>query len=615
MGTACASSAEARAILDAALALEVDPIDYCARRTGLGERLVLKRAATWAGIGYSETIPGGVASAAEGARTDHLTGCRAVAIRHGGRERHFITPSFAQVLEIEARRTHRPELSLTHCFVHHSVLRAALARTYEASLLRQSRQRVAVLWPGANASVAMGLGARLAFVIISFAMIAFLSLAPTGLAPVTLSVAVLLLGLPSLMRLVAAFMPAAPSRSGGFRYDIADLPTYSVLIPLHDEALMVEQLYRAMSELEYPPEKIEVIFVVEARSSATLSEAHRVSALDDRFDVVAVPHGLPLTKPKALDFALPLVSGEILVIYDAEDIPDADQLRRAAERFIADPALDCLQAELVPENASENWLTIMFAGEYAGLFGNLLPAFARWGLPMPLGGTSNHFRASTLRRIGGWDAFNVTEDADLGLRLARLGCRTATIASQTGEEAPVHLRAWMTQRTRWMKGWMQTFLAHNRHPIQLAVHLGWRSFIIYELFLAAMIFSPILHTGFAAVLIWRLGSGQVISDGTATSAVFWAIFLIGYGGAMGLTMVGLWRLKKFWLIPVQLTLPAYWVLHAVATMLAALQLITRPTYWAKTAHGLTRVTRLTVLPSSPVVARAVEKPKPEDNMA
>ena len=176
---------------------------------------------------------------------------------------------------------------------------------------------------------------------------------------------------------------------------------------------------------------------------------------DPLFRMIEVPDGPPRTKPKAIDYALPLAHGKYLVVYDAEDVPEPGQLRLAASRFEADTGLACLQAELVPENASENALTALFAGEYAGLFGRLLPALARWGLPMPLGGTSNHFRLSVLREIGGWDAFNVTEDADLGVRLARRGLRAETFESRTYEEAPVTLRAWMAQRTRWMKGWMR----------------------------------------------------------------------------------------------------------------------------------------------------------------
>jgi cellulose synthase/poly-beta-1,6-N-acetylglucosamine synthase-like glycosyltransferase len=216
--------------------------------------------------------------------------------------------------------------------------------------------------------------------------------------------------------------------------------------------------------------------VAEQRSLETV-RAVRAILGDPRFRLVEVPEGLPHTKPKVLDYALPLVRGTYVVVYDAEDVPDPDQLRLAASRFAADPGIACLQALLVPENGSENALTALFAGEYAGLFSRLLPALARWGLPVPLGGTSNHFRTEALRSPGGWDAFNVTEDADLGVRLARRGLRAETIESRTLEEAPLGYSAWMAQRTRWMKGWMQTFVVHNRAPLRFLREIGWRGFL------------------------------------------------------------------------------------------------------------------------------------------
>jgi glycosyltransferase XagB len=182
--------------------------------------------------------------------------------------------------------------------------------------------------------------------------------------------------------------------------------------------------------------------------------------------VIVVPCGLPQTKPRALNYALCFARGSLLTIYDAEDIPDPRQLRRAAAAFAVLPQdTACLQAELVFDNANENWLTRQFTIEYAMLFGMILPALAAHRLPLPLGGTSNHFRIDALRRAGAWDAYNVTEDADLGIRLARLGFDTDTITSCTYEEANVSLRNWMRQRTRWMKGFLATWLVHMREPL------------------------------------------------------------------------------------------------------------------------------------------------------
>jgi cellulose synthase/poly-beta-1,6-N-acetylglucosamine synthase-like glycosyltransferase len=107
-----------------------------------------------------------------------------------------------------------------------------------------------------------------------------------------------------------------------------------------------------------------------------------------------------------------------------------------------------------------SWLARYFTAEYAGQFDVVLPKLAALGLPLPLGGSSNHFRTVTLREVGGWDPHNVTEDADLGMRLARFGYRSGVVASSTYEEAPADIGRWLGQRTRWFKGWMR--LSRNK---------------------------------------------------------------------------------------------------------------------------------------------------------
>jgi cellulose synthase/poly-beta-1,6-N-acetylglucosamine synthase-like glycosyltransferase len=314
---------------------------------------------------------------------------------------------------------------------------------------------------------------------------------------------------------------------------------------------------------------------------------------DPRFTLITVPKAPPYTKPKALNYALPFVRGQHVVVYDAEDIPAPDQLRLAASRFAAEPGIDCLQAELVLDNAAENWLTALFAGEYAGQFGLMLPALARWRLPIPLGGTSNHFRTDGLRDLGGWDAFNVTEDADLGLRMARLRYRVATFDSQTREEAPIALSEWMRQRTRWMKGWMQTFIVHNRNPRQFFRDAGWRGGLAFEIYVGSLILSAPLHTIFLGSVLVRLALGSSANSEPLgiLPIIAGLIFVLGYSGAIALVVIGLLRLRKKRLLAYQLLLPFYWVLHSVATVRACYQLLARPYFWAKTSHGRTSMTR------------------------
>ena len=236
-----------------------------------------------------------------------------------------------------------------------------------------------------------------------------------------------------------------------------ELPQYAVLVPLFREAAVLPDLIEALSRLDYPTAKLDCILVLEASDLKTIAIA-RAMPLPPFMRIVVVPDCAPRTKPKALNYALQVARGELIAVYDAEDVPDPQQLRMAAQAFAnGDPRIVCVQASLAIHNASETLITRQFALEYAALFEGLLPALARFRLPVPLGGTSNHFRRSFLEISGGWDPHNVTEDADLGIRIARSGGMIATIASVTWEEAPTRLKPWIGQRTRWLKGWMQTY--------------------------------------------------------------------------------------------------------------------------------------------------------------
>jgi hypothetical protein len=210
---------------------------------------------------------------------------------------------------------------------------------------------------------------------------------------------------------------------------------------------------------------------------------------------------------------------------------------------------------------------------------------------MPLGGTSNHFRTERLLQLGGWDAFNVTEDADLGVRLARMRRRSGTLRSETAEEAPLTIGAWMMQRTRWMKGWMLTFVVHNRRAGQLCADTGWRSFLFFELFVGGMITSSLLHTLFLAIVLVRLASGESLTLRDPLDLLCVVVLVAGYGGALALAVAGLVRRRAWRLMGYQLLLPIYWVLHSVAAVRAAYELMTRPYFWGKTEHGRTRLPR------------------------
>ena len=446
----CTTDLAARRYLTIAGQEHVDPLEYCAHRFGLGNAETWRRAAGWAGVQFAGETPSRPPPAPSISRLEHLGDVRTLRQTVFGEDVLFVAPRFAQVLAMREAASH---LKRRIRFTTPEAIEAGLTRAASGQLMDEARQRMTRLWPRASASQDLPKRVRVAFVALLAVLIVLVMMSGYVGRPVLIPIVAALLMAPGVLRLLAAIPRKGKATTARLLTD-ADLPVYSVLIPLRDEAAMVPMLRRAMTALDNPAEKLDIKFVVESRSRPTVVALEQVLG-DPMFRMVVVPDGKPRTKPKAIDYALPLARGKYLVVYDAEDVPEPLQLRLAASRFEADPSVACLQAELVPENASENALTALFAGEYAGLFGRFLPALSRWRLPVPLGGTSNHFRLSVLREIGGWDAFNVTEDADLGVRLARRGHRVECLASRTYEEAPLTLKAWMAQRTRWMKGWMR----------------------------------------------------------------------------------------------------------------------------------------------------------------
>ena len=263
----------------------------------------------------------------------------------------------------------------------------------------------------------------------------------------------------TLLRVVALVESLSPKRARHepLRSLDHELPTYSVLVPLFREANVLPALVNSLGAFDYPAAKHEILLLIEAVDVETQA-ALLALRLPGNFRALIIPDREPRTKPKALNYALPFARGEFVVVYDAEDRPQPGQLRRAFDAFrLAAPGLGCVQARLNIYNPRQSWFTRQFTIEYSALFDAMLPALERLNLPVPLGGTSNHFRRATLEAVGGWDPHNVTEDADLGMRLARRGYHTAVLSSTTWEEAPASFGVWLKQRTRWLKGWMQTY--------------------------------------------------------------------------------------------------------------------------------------------------------------
>lgn len=369
-----------------------------------------------------------------------------------------------------------------------------------------------------------------------------------------------------------------------------ELPVYTLLVPAFRETAILIQLVRALLAIDYPAEKLDIKLILE-EDDVAMRRAVLDLALPATFDVLVVPAGKPRTKPRALNYGLQFARGTLVAIYDAEDIPHWQQLRKAAERFAAAPHdLACLQAALAFYNPRVNWLTRQFAAEYAALFKIILPVLSERGLPILLGGTSNHFRREALEAAGAWDPFNVTEDADLGIRLARLGYRCETLASETHEEANMEIGNWLKQRSRWLKGFLQTWLVHMRSPLALHRELGSNGFWIVQCMTLGVFGSALLHPFLLAIGIWRLlPANMTLLPNTVTahflSGSSAAILIAGYAVSMILAASGMsrQRLRPNWLVI--FTLPLYWLLMSVAAWLALWDFAFRPFHWHKTRHG------------------------------
>jgi len=370
------------------------------------------------------------------------------------------------------------------------------------------------------------------------------------------------------------------------------LPTYTVLVPLHREAAVLPHLVAGLAALDYPDDRYTVLLLLEEDDDETCQACQALS-LPANFRPIVVPHSQPKTKPKACNWALELADSDLLVIYDAEDRPDRDQLLKAAAAFRKLPRrVACLQAKLNYYNPRQNLLTRLFTAEYTSWFDLFLPGLTSVGGPIPLGGTSNHFKTGVLKALGGWDPFNVTEDCDLGVRLHKHGYRTAMFDSTTWEEANSRLRSWIRQRSRWVKGYLQTYLVHMRSPWRLFRELGLDGFINFQMMIGGSIACFLLNPIYwVMTLLWLALRPPVIQHLFAplwvyemgVVCLFLGNFLFIYLSAAACASRHQWDLVKY-----SLLMPLYWVLMSIGAYKAAGQLLFRPFYWEKTDHGFFR---------------------------
>jgi cellulose synthase/poly-beta-1,6-N-acetylglucosamine synthase-like glycosyltransferase len=371
-----------------------------------------------------------------------------------------------------------------------------------------------------------------------------------------------------------------------------ELPIYTILVPVYNEPEIVSMLIKGLGQLDYPHEKLDVLLLLEEKDRVTI-EAAKAAHPPHYIRFIYIPDSKPKTKPKACNYGLAFAQGEYLTIYDAEDIPDPDQLKKAILAFRnGSPDLVCVQAALNYFNRDENFLTRMFTLEYSYWFDYLLPGLDSLRLPIPLGGTSNHFRTDRLLELGGWDPFNVTEDADLGIRASQRGYRVGVIDSTTYEEANCRLKNWIRQRSRWIKGYMQTWLVHNRDPWKSLKTLGLGNWLAYQFFIGGTIVcflsNPILWLFFIYAAISRAPWLEQLFPGWM---LYISLFNLILGNSIGiyLNMIAVFRRKYYNLTLYALLNPIYWLLHSAASYMALWQLFTKPFYWEKTIHGLSKV--------------------------
>lgn len=368
------------------------------------------------------------------------------------------------------------------------------------------------------------------------------------------------------------------------------LPVYSVLVALYHEESVVPQLIEALDRLDWPRSRLDIKLVCEEDDEGTINllEAMRLSP---EYEIVRVPKRNPRTKPKALTYALNGARGSLLAVYDAEDRPSPGQLKQAHAAFCRMSSRTvCLQAPLWITNGDQSWLSGLFSLEYAALFRGLLPMLSDARLPLPLGGTSNHFKTAALKKVGGWDPYNVTEDADLGMRFFRMGYRARAISLPTFEDAPTDFHVWLKQRTRWYKGWLQTWLVLMRKPRRLRREMGWAGFLSFQVLIGGMLLSSLCHPAVLAFVVylgWLMMQEASHTEGALAFWLFIADIVNIFGSYAIFVALGRVRMQEeerraigwHWMLT-----PVYWLALSLAAWRAVFELRFKPFVWNKTPH-------------------------------
>jgi cellulose synthase/poly-beta-1,6-N-acetylglucosamine synthase-like glycosyltransferase len=469
-----------------------------------------------------------------------------------------------------------------------------LQRVHGGEYVTVARSELMTRFPEESANRVLSGEQRVVFIVLLVLVIVALALSPVTAIIVMIAFASVFYTATSLYKFVLTY------NALGHAYEIdvtqdelaqldeRDLPPYTILVPLYREANVLPRLVRGMEGLDYPKTKLDIRLLCEEDDDETV-EGIRALNLPPHYKLVIVPDAQPKTKPKACNYGLLQADGRYVVIFDAEDRPEPDQLKKIVVAFSkADPRVTCIQAKLNYFNSDQNLLTRWFTTEYSMWFDLLLPGLDAQDVPIPLGGTSNHFITDRLIDLAAWDPFNVTEDADLGVRLHKAGFKTAMIDSTTLEEANSDLNNWIRQRSRWIKGYIQTWLVHMRHPWRLLDQVGLKSWISFQLVVGGtfiFLLNPIFWALTTAFFFTEAGFIQQLFPSFVFYASAFQLF-IGNFVFMYLNVAGSVQRGYFDLAKYALLSPLYWGLMSIAAWKGFLQLFYRPFYWEKTVHGL-----------------------------
>lgn len=388
------------------------------------------------------------------------------------------------------------------------------------------------------------------------------------------------------------------------------LPIFTILCPLYKEAEILPHFIKSIKNLDWPKNKLDVIILLEEDDQPTIQQIKNIR-LPKYFHPLIIPDSQPKTKPKACNYGLNFAKGEYLVIYDAEDIPEKDQLKKAYLGFQgSDQNVVCLQSKLNYYNLNQNLLTKFFTAEYSLWFDIILTGLQSIKTIIPLGGTSNIFKTKILKQLKGWDPFNVTEDCDLGVRLYKSGYKTAIIDSTTYEEANSNTKNWLRQRSRWIKGYLQTFFVHTRNPWEFVKSFKLQ-FLVFLLIIGArisfMLINPFLWLMTISYFLFYEQVGLKIESIFPPLIFYMAVFSLIFGNFLYIYnyMIGAAKRGQWHLIKYVFLVPGYWLLASVSSVIAFYQLLTKPHYWEKTIHGLH------LKDTQKISGEIVEQPKPQ----